>query len=131
MLPGFEKIVEERIKEAKLKGEFNDLPGSGKPLELEDDSHISEELRIAYKILKNANFLPPEIELKKEIIKTEELLAGTEDISEKYHVLKKLNFLVAKFNSIRNTRIEFELPEFYFEKIVDHYGRKPWSKNKK
>ena len=70
MLPGFEKIVEERIKEAQLKGEFNDLPGSGKPLELEDDSHISEELRIAYKILKNANFLPPEIELKKEIIKT-------------------------------------------------------------
>ena len=49
----FHKIVEKRIKEAEKRGEFDDLPGSGEPLTLEDDSQIPEDLRLAYKILKN------------------------------------------------------------------------------
>ena len=48
MLPGFNKIVEERIRMAQKKGQFKNLAGSGKPLALEDDSHIAEELRLAY-----------------------------------------------------------------------------------
>ena len=66
MLLGFEKIVEERIRNAQKMGEFDDLPGSGKPLVFEQDNLVPEELRLAYKILKNAGFLPLEIELKKE-----------------------------------------------------------------
>ena len=76
MFAGFSKIVEERIREAQLKGEFENLAGAGQPLELEEDRHIAEELRLSYKILKNADCLPPEIELKKEIERTEELLEG-------------------------------------------------------
>ena len=74
MIPGFARIVEERIRKAQQKGEFNNLEGSGKPLNLLDDQAVAEELRLAYKILKNADCLPPEIELKKEIQQTEELL---------------------------------------------------------
>ena len=62
MLYGFEKIVEERILKAQKRGEFENLPGAGKPLVFEDNRFISEELRLAYKILKNADFLPVEIE---------------------------------------------------------------------
>ena len=62
---GFEKIIEERILQAQRRGDFENLPGSGKPLEIEDDRHISEDLRLAYKILKNAGCVTPEIELKK------------------------------------------------------------------
>ncbi len=58
---------------------------------------------IAYKILKNADCLPPEIELKKEIERTEDLLRGMADTAEKYHTLKKLNFLIMKLNSIGNS----------------------------
>jgi hypothetical protein len=58
MLSGFEKIVEERILKAQKKGEFKNLPCSGKPLVFEDDCCVSEELRLAYKILKNADHLP-------------------------------------------------------------------------
>ena len=101
MIPGFAQIVEERIQKALRDGEFDNLPGAGKPLELADDSHVPEDLRLAYKILKNADCMPPEIELKKEIHRTEDLLSNMEDTTEKFQMLKKLNFLIMKLNTIR------------------------------
>jgi hypothetical protein len=119
MLPGFEIIVEERIKEGQKKGEFDNLPGSGKPINLINEGHIPDELRLAHKILKNADCLPPELELKKEIHQTEELLAGLTDEKEKYKTIKKLNYLVLKFNSLRPRAISMELPQEYTGKIVE------------
>ncbi|MBN1931496.1 MAG: DUF1992 domain-containing protein [Desulfobacterales bacterium] len=124
MLPGFEKIVEERIKKAQQKGEFDNLAGSGKPLTFEDDRFIAEELRLAYKILKNADCVPPEIELKKEIERVEELLSNMPDTSEKYQTLKKLNFLIMKLNSIRNSSIVFEVPQQYMEVLTNRFSSK-------
>jgi DnaJ homologue, subfamily C, member 28, conserved domain len=120
MLPGFNKIVEERIRMAQKRGLFKNLAGSGKPLALEDDSHIAEELRLAYKILKNADCLPPEVELKKEIEHTEELLGGMQDTAEKYSTLKRLNYLIMKLNAMRHTSINLELPQQYSAKLVEH-----------
>lgn len=117
MFHGFDKIIEQRIKEAQKKGEFEDLEGSGKPLDFSDE-HVPEELRMAYKLLKNADCLPPEIELKKEILRTEDLLTGMKDTSEKYRVLKKLNFMIMKLNSMRDGAIEFEMPQQYSHKLV-------------
>lgn len=119
MLTGFEKIVEERIRHAQKNGVFENLKGAGKPLALEDDRHVPEELRLAYKILKNADCAPPEVELKKQIRQTEELLRGMAETAEKYRVLKKLNFLIMKMNSLRCTRVEFEMPQHYQERLVD------------
>ncbi len=119
MIPGFDKIVEERIRKAQLEGAFDNLPGSGKPLRLEDDRNVPEDLRLAYKILKNADCLPPELEVKKEIATTEALLAGLEDVEERYRVLKKLNFLVMKMNAMRRTSISLEEPQRYSAKIVE------------
>ena len=119
MIPGFNKIVEERIRKAQKKGEFENLEGSGKPLNLLDDQTVAEELRLAYKILKNADCLPPEIELKKEIQQTEELLSRMGETAAKYRTLKKLNFLIMKLNTLRNTSIEFEAPQKYSDKIVE------------
>lgn len=118
MIPGFNKIVEERIRKAQKKGEFENLQGSGKPLDLLDDQAVAEELRLAYKILKNADCLPPEIELKKEIQQTEELLSGMGETAEKFRTIKKLNYLILKLNTLRNTSIEFEAPQKYSDKMV-------------
>ncbi len=118
MLPGFEKIVEERIREAQRRGEFNNLPGSGKPLEFADVGHVPEELRMAYKILKNADCLPPEIETKKEIRCAEDLLAGMTDAVEKYHLIKKLNFLIMKLNASRKSSVELDMPQVYADQIT-------------
>lgn len=120
MIQGFEKIVEERILKAQKKGDFENLIGSGKPLKLNENYYIPEELRLAYKILKNADCLPPEIELKKEIKQTEDLLAGMQETSEKYRILKKLNFLIMKLNTLRDTSIMNEMPQHYMEKLVRH-----------
>jgi hypothetical protein len=119
MIPGYEKIVEDRIKKAQHSGEFDDLPGAGKPLELTDDRHIPEDLRLAYKILRNADFLPPEIELKKEILRTEDLLVNLHDEAERYRTLKKLNFLIMKLNAARNSDARFDMPQYYLAAISD------------
>ena len=119
MLKGFQKIIEERIRKAQEEGEFDNLPGSGRPLCL-DDTHVPEELRLAYKILKNAECLPPEIELKKEITRIEEVLAGMTDTAEKYRVLKKLNFLILKLNLSRGGSVRFEMPQHYEARLVAH-----------
>ena len=121
MVYGFEKIVEERILKAQKRGEFENLPGVGKPLVFEDDHFVSEDLRLAYKILKNADCVPVEIELKKEIKQTEDLLAGMQETSEKYRILKKLNFLILKLNSIRDTSIVHEMPQVYTGKLVERF----------
>lgn len=112
MFTGFSKIVEERIRKAMLKGEFDNLAGAGQPLKLEEDRHIAEELRLVHKILKNADCLPPEIELKKEIHRTEELLAGMMDTASKYQTMKKLNFLIMKLNTMRNTSVDLEKQQY-------------------
>lgn len=116
MLSGFEKIVEERIQKAQKDGVFKNLPGAGKPIQFED-ANIPEDLRIAYKILKNANFLPPEIELRKQIQKTEDMLSGMKDTQERYKTIKKLNYMIFKLNSIRNTTVELDMPQYYLEKV--------------
>ncbi len=122
MIPGFEKIVEQRIKSARREGAFENLPGKGEPLQLQDDRHIPEDLRLTYKILKNADCLPPEIELRKQIQRTEELLAGVEDVKEHYRLTKKLNFLITKVNMGRPTRVDFEIPQRYCEKLNQRLG---------
>ena len=118
MFTGFSKVVEERIRKAIQKGEFDNLAGAGQPLKLEEDRHIAEELRLAHKILKNAECLPPEIELKKEIHRTEELLTGMKDTASKYKTLKKLNFLIMKLNTMRNTSVDLEKHQ-YSNRLVE------------
>lgn len=122
MIPGFEKIIESRIKKAQDEGAFDNLPGKGRPLQLEDDSHIPEDLRMAYKVLKNADCLPPEVQLRKEIRATEDLLAGMKDTVKKYRIIKKLNFLVLRLNAMRDTHAAFDLPQRYYGELVERLG---------
>ena len=62
MLSALDDIVERRIREAQQRGDFDHLPGTGKPLVLDDDLLVPEELRAANRVLKNAGFVPPEVE---------------------------------------------------------------------
>lgn len=128
MFSGFEKIVEERIRQAVEKGDFDNLPGRGKPLRFEE-MNIPEDLRLAYKILKNADCLPPEIELRKEIRQTEDLMARAGDTAEKYRILKKLNVLIMKLNSSRPGVVKFEIPQDYETRLVEAI-EKPGSRSR-
>jgi hypothetical protein len=118
----FQKIAERRILEAIREGAFDDLPGAGQPLELEDDSHVPEDLRIAYKILKNAGYVPKEVALRKEIAQAEDLLAGMQDTKARYRQLKRLNFLIMKLNMTRKTHTGLEKTQHYEKKLVERFG---------
>jgi hypothetical protein len=119
MIPGFEKIVEERIKKAQQEGEFDNLEGTHKPLKFEDQN-VPEEFRLAHKILKNSGFLPPELELRKNIRQTEDLLQAAEiDSPERIKIQKKLSYLVTKLNTLRGDRCCSSLfSEEYRESII-------------
>ena len=63
----FDKIVEALIKEAQARGEFDNLPGEGKPIDLTAYFETPEEVRLAQSLLKNAGMISPEVQLLKEI----------------------------------------------------------------
>ncbi|WP_394564429.1 hypothetical protein C1N58_19655 [Pantoea sp. SGAir0180] len=69
-----DQLAEQHIKAAQEKGELSDLPGEGAPLNLEDDSQVPSDLRAGYRLLKNAGFLPPELELRREALQVSDLL---------------------------------------------------------
>jgi len=123
-LMGFTKIIEQRIKEAQDQGAFDELPGRGRPLEIEDDSHIPEELRLAYKILKNADCLPPELELKKEIRQMEDMLGAIPDEKERYRLIKRINYKILKLNMMGKKSPLLEETELYYKKLVDKFAEK-------
>jgi hypothetical protein len=118
----WQKIAEERIKEAVDRGELDDLPGRGEPLKLEDDSHLPDELRLAHKVLKNAGFTPPELDVQNEIVQMEDLLANAPDEKARYQALKRLNFLTMKLSSLRPQSAMLD-NHAYAGRIVDRIVR--------
>jgi Domain of unknown function (DUF1992) len=76
-------LAESKIRAAMADGEFDNLPGRGKPLEFEDLSSVPAELRMGFKLLRNAGCLPPELEARKEVARLGSLLAATGDPAER------------------------------------------------
>lgn len=113
----FLSIAEQRIREAQEKGDFDTLPGRGKPLELEDESHIPEDLRMAYKVLRNAGFVPPEVAERKEIDTLLDLLENGSDEKIKTQQMRKLEALVFRMK-MRNRSITLEINDEYYAKVV-------------
>ena len=116
-------IAERRIEEAMAEGAFDNLPGKGQPLELEDMSNVPEELRMAYKILRNAGCLTPELEERKQITRTLDLLEGCEDEQKRLAGMQKLRFLLerSKNNFKRNIQLEQEDP--YYTQVLERISR--------
>src|ERR687887_1724575 len=95
----FDSLAEQKIAEAISRGELDDLPGAGRPLELDDDPLIPEELRLAYRILKNAGFVPPEVQALNEISDLERLLQAPADAAAHARAVKKLALLKTRIEA--------------------------------
>ena len=109
----FAKIAEQRIREAIENGEFDNLKGMGKPLDLGDESWIPEDLRMAYRILKNAGCVPAELELRKEVLNLRELISTIDDNKERDKKIRELNFKLLKLNELRKKPLDLEnFPEY-------------------
>lgn len=118
-----ERMAEERIKEAQERGDFKDLPGQGQPLNLEEE-RVPEDLRLAYKVLKNAGYTPPEVEARKELMQVEDLLANSKDEKERYQAIKRLNFLTMKLGALKPRSAMLDEHD-YAERVVDRLLKKP------
>lgn len=92
-------LAEARIEEALAVGAFDDLPGAGRPLELDDDRLVPEEVRAAYRILRRAGFVPPEVEARKEMASLAKLIATLEDNAERRRALAKLAFIQTRLEA--------------------------------
>ena len=92
-----DQIVEQRIAKAIENGEFDDLPKQGEPLILDDDNGVPEHLRMGYRILKNAGYLPPELVARKEVLELCDLVAQSDPESqETQHALAHIRKLELK-----------------------------------
>ena len=86
----FDKIIEALIREAQQRGEFDNLPGKGKPVDLTSYFETPEEIRLAQSLLKNAGMLPAEVLLLKEIAELRQGLTAMTDEKKKVEIRKKL-----------------------------------------
>jgi Domain of unknown function (DUF1992) len=114
----FTRVVEERIREAQKNGAFDNLPGQGKPLQLEDQSLVPEDLRMAYHILKNAHVLPPEAEVQKEIHTLQDLLKYVEEEGERRALLKEIEWKFMRLDLLRRRSFSWQTSRFYGKKLV-------------
>lgn len=111
-----EQIAEQKIIEAIVNGELEDLPGQGQPLRLDDDHFVPEELRVAYRVLKNSGFLPPAAKLRKEIAGVNQLLTEVVSEDEQMKLNKRMDYLLMQLNIMRpDTSIYCE--EYYLKKL--------------
>lgn len=116
-------IAEGKIREAIEKGEFDNLSGKGKPLKFDDLSHVPEELRAAYIILKNSGVLPEEIILKKEIVSLHKLMECCHEDEERHSLKRKLNQKILRFELLMENRKISHSLNYYKNKIYAKLGR--------
>lgn len=119
----FEQLAENRIIDAIAHGEFNDLPGSGKPLEMEDLSLVPEEIRMAYKVLKNAGMTPPELELKNEVTQLHRSLETETDDTKRQRSLKRLQYLYISLDISSQRYTNLALQHQYYEKLLNRFSK--------
>lgn len=104
MVMDFFRITEHRIKEGFKNGDFENLPGIGKPLPEDEFANLPEDLRMAYRILKNAGYTQEESTLKKEMMSIEDLIKQGGNESEQSGLKNELNEKLLKYNSVLSKR---------------------------
>ena len=117
-------LVEARIGRAIERGELDNLPGQGRTLDLDDDACVAPEIRLAYRILKNAGFVPEEVELRREIADLGMLIDTTEG-AEKTRAVARRDWLRARL-ALRGRAGASALdhPD-YADRVTERFERKP------
>lgn len=90
--------IDAAIEQAMQRGDFDNLPGKGKPLRLDVYFETPEDLRVAYSVLKNAGFMPEEAELLKEIGVLKEKLAVAPDEMARKRLQREINNQQLKYD---------------------------------
>lgn len=119
MLTALHLIAERKIEEFFKDGGPDLSRFRGQPLPVEDMGHVPADLRMAYKVLKNAGYVPEEVALHREIVRTEDLLAQCRDEQVKLRQLRKLSLLKCKLEARLGRPLHLDADSSYFERVVD------------
>ncbi len=122
-MDAFAHIAEQRIRQAMEAGEFEQLEGAGRPLDLSDDRRVPRELRTIYRILAHAGCLPPEVELRREIRSLQDLLPTIKDEEALRAAVRDINAKITALNIVGSRSggrtIRSEMAQLYAEKLVE------------
>lgn len=116
-----ERLVEERIQQALARGDFDHLPGKGKPIPDEAGlDFVPEEMRMACRIMKNAGYIPEEVRLLREMEDVTRLLelAGEQD---KEQAKARLHGILGRLGELRGGNLVLE--DRYYRLIAEKLGR--------
>ncbi len=107
-MKAFRNIAEKRIRDAMDAGMFDNLAGAGRPLRMEDESWIPEDLRSAYRVLKNAGCVPPEVALRKEITTLADLMDTLDDETERIRSFRRIQYKLLELAETRRRPVNLE-----------------------
>lgn len=120
------RIAEQKIEQYLKEGRGHDLSHwKNKPLPLKDDmANVPAHLRMAYRILRNAGYVPEEVALQKEIVRIEDMLAKCSDEQVKIKQMNKLEFLRVKLDSKMGKKLQVDVDSPYYTKLVENVSVK-------
>jgi hypothetical protein len=93
------EVIEGAIQSAIERGEFDNLKGKGKPLDLNEYFDTPEEIRLGYTLLKNAGYVPEEVQLRNQI----------EELKTKLKQEKDQNRILELRKHLRDTQLKYDL----------------------
>jgi hypothetical protein len=100
----FDRAIEEIIQAALARGDFDNLSGQGKPQDHSEYFSMPEEDRLAHTVLRNAGFVPPEVELLKAIDVLKRQLSGAESEAERRYLTKQIDEKTLAFNLLQEQK---------------------------
>jgi hypothetical protein len=99
----------------------DDLPGAGRPLELDDDPLVPAELRVAFRIMKNAGYVPNEVRLFAELRSAEQLLMEAGNDEERVAASARVRLLLERMGAGR--AMAMQVQSQYYEQLVERLAR--------
>lgn len=100
----FDRLVEEKIREAMAKGEFDNLSGKGKPLDHAAYFAAPAEVRLGYSMLKSNGFVPEEVEMLKEIDALRSEIGAATEPGRSRALTRELNDRLLRLELLREAK---------------------------
>lgn len=113
-------LAEQKIGESINAGDLENLEGAGKPIDFTLDEHVPTEVRAIYRVLKHANVLPPEVQLRQDLVRVETLMQSIQNDAEKDTLGRALKRAQLKLALLSQQGLVLQKEQAYVESVVQH-----------
>ena len=120
MFSFIQAIAERKIQQAITEGTLPDLSHwKNKPLPPDDMAGVPADLRMAYRLLKNAGYVPEEVALHQEIARIEDVLPYCTDEREKIRQLRRISCLKTRLEGRLGRSLQLGEDGEYYSRVVE------------